>query len=396
MIQPDRPIAEKMGMLKDKLAESERKKQDEAEEKRKKLREKLEVIKGGKKEKRAEKEKAKEKIAIGVDTLQNLREHLTNEDAYIMNPERGFAAVLDGMGGEKAGGVASKEAAKVFEENLLEINEDASLDENIDGMEKAILAANEHLVTMSDADPEKYSDMGTTLSAIKLYEGPEGRKAIIGNVGDSRIYRIRSGKMESITEDDSVVEFLVRSGVFKNDQDLDQELPERYRSHPSMVETFGKDIKTLGDIRRGVTKKVGIRELILNDPDELKQGKQQNIFAIDTRPGDRFIISSDGIHDVLTDSEIETIGSKPKSVADIARELADESQRTYSKTYKENLAKLQAASTDEEREQVKIDKRAKDDDRTVQVIDVPKPELKELLPDLIDELKNQIPEKKAG
>ncbi|HYP47616.1 MAG TPA: PP2C family serine/threonine-protein phosphatase, partial [Thermoleophilaceae bacterium] len=127
------------------------------------------------------------------------RQRSANEDNLVLSPP--FFAVADGMGGAKAGEVASKIAAEAF--GAREDSEEGPESE-LDGIARA---ANRQIYDLASAD-ESRRGMGTTLTAAKVIDG----KVSLGHVGDSRAYVFREGRLEQLTKDHSLVAELERSG----------------------------------------------------------------------------------------------------------------------------------------------------------------------------------------
>jgi len=180
-----------------------------------------------------------------------------NEDAYVCEPP--LFAVADGIGGAQAGELASSLAAAAVR--------DDSSDGRGDGrrrVDELIQEANRRVYQRQSEDAS-LSGMGTTMT-VALFE--EGR-VWIGHVGDSRAYLVRDGKLEQLTEDHSLVAELVRSGRLS---------PEDAETHPQ---------------RSVVTRALG------TDPDV-----DVDTFSIDSKPGDLFMICSDGLTSMVSDEGI--------------------------------------------------------------------------------------------
>lgn len=128
-----------------------------------------------------------------------------NEDSMLADSERRIFVVADGVGGAQAGEVASQTAVEVLGEAFLHHKDGDDIE---DLMEIAIQRANSSIHQMSREHP-KLSMMATTVVALHL----DGRRATIGHVGDSRLYRFSpDGKIHRETNDHSVVEEEVRAG----------------------------------------------------------------------------------------------------------------------------------------------------------------------------------------
>jgi protein phosphatase len=203
------------------------------------------------------------------------RRRRRNEDAYVVEPP--LFAVADGMGGAQAGEIAAKIAASVLR--------DSSGDEAV---VELIKAANRRVYEAATED-ETRSGMGTTITAALV--GDDGVQ--IGHVGDSRAYRVRDGELEQLTEDHSLVAELVRSGRLS---------PEEADVHPQ---------------RSVITRTVG------TDPDV-----DVDTLETDARPGDVFLLCSDGLTTMVDDASILAVVEKNRASLDkAARALVDAANR---------------------------------------------------------------------
>jgi len=199
------------------------------------------------------------------------RKRRRNEDSYVLDPP--LFAVADGMGGAQAGEIAAKIAASVLRESSGE-----------QAVVELIKEANRRVYEAAAGDDTR-SGMGTTITAAIV----EDDSVQIGHVGDSRAYRIRDGELEQVTEDHSLVAELVRSGKLS---------PEEAEVHPQ---------------RSVITRTVG------TDPDV-----DVDTFSVDTRPGDVFLLCSDGLTTMVDDSSILAIVQKNRTSLDkAARALVD-------------------------------------------------------------------------
>jgi protein phosphatase len=197
-----------------------------------------------------------------------------NEDDYVVEPP--LFAVADGMGGAQAGELASSLAAAAVRED----EGDAGSGER--HVAALIQEANRRVYQRSSEDAA-VSGMGTTMT-VALFE-----KGIVafGHVGDSRAYLIRDGRLEQLTEDHSLVAELVRSGKLS---------PEEAETHPQ---------------RSVITRALG------TDPDV-----DVDTFSIETRPGDLFMLCSDGLTSMVDDKVIlDTVEKQRHDLQATAREL---------------------------------------------------------------------------
>ncbi|ARJ03814.1 serine/threonine-protein phosphatase [Humibacter sp. BT305] len=206
------------------------------------------------------------------------------------NQDSGFAGetlfvVADGMGGHAGGDVASALAVR----RLAEIDGEYSSAVDAEfALQEAIVATNAVLSETVYEHPE-LTGMGTTLSALVRV----GQSVAIAHIGDSRIYRLRDGVLSQITVDHTFVQRLVDSGRIT---------PEEAKTHP----------------RRSVLMRV------LGDVDAAPEVDLQ---VMDTRPGDRWMLCSDGLSGVVERDDIERVLtelSDPDAAADaLVRESLD-------------------------------------------------------------------------
>jgi PPM family protein phosphatase len=191
---------------------------------------------------------------IGLSHRGRRRRH--NEDAYVVQPP--LFAVADGMGGAKAGEVASALAADAVQESG---NDGDSGEARVAAL---IEEANRRVFRRASEDREA-SGMGTTMT-VALVEGDE---VAIGHVGDSRAYLIRDGRLEQLTDDHSLVAELVRSGKLT---------PEEAETHPQ---------------RSVITRALGTEADVDVDT-----------FSVQSAPGDLFLLCSDGLTSMVDDETI--------------------------------------------------------------------------------------------
>ena len=139
-----------------------------------------------------------------------------NQDACAALPEHGAFVVCDGIGGAAAGEVASRLAADAFLDSVRQASLEAA-DARFDArLRVAIKAANDAVFRYSRRAPH-LSGMGTTLVAA-LWDAADSGRLWLANVGDSRCYRLRSGRLELLTEDHSLVQEQVRAGTLSSMQ----------------------------------------------------------------------------------------------------------------------------------------------------------------------------------
>ncbi|WP_127791762.1 Stp1/IreP family PP2C-type Ser/Thr phosphatase [Agromyces sp. LHK192] len=198
------------------------------------------------------------------------------------NQDSGYAGhqlffVADGMGGHAGGDVASAIAThRIAEADI----DHPSPTEAAAALESALLAANRR-ITETVADHSELTGMGTTCSALII----EDSRAAIAHIGDSRIYLARSGELSQISTDHTFVQRLVDAG--------------RITAEEAMVHP-----------RRSVLMRV------LGD---VESSPEVDTLVLDTRPGDRWLLCSDGLSGVVSFDEIQqvlTSDAGAKQVAD--------------------------------------------------------------------------------
>ncbi len=190
-----------------------------------------------------------------------------NQDAYylkFLREDLVLAIVCDGMGGAKAGNVASSLAVDTAVEYLERIPPEKLANHGTSRMCEAARLANREVCRRSCRDFDCHG-MGTTMVSLLLSKNKVG----ILNIGDSRAYRINDEGITKVTRDHSVVEELVYRGEIT---------PEQARLHPN---------KNL------ITRCLG------NDSDS-----RPDLFELKVKPGDYLLLCTDGLSNVLTDQEI--------------------------------------------------------------------------------------------
>jgi protein phosphatase len=124
----------------------------------------------------------------------------SNEDALLVAPGRGLFVVADGMGGHRAGEVASALAVETVDQVLGSGSNPGS-----DELERAVRQANDRVLAVAESEPD-YAGMGTTLVVVLM----DGDRVVFASVGDSRLYRWRGGTLTQLTRDDSWVERMLQ------------------------------------------------------------------------------------------------------------------------------------------------------------------------------------------
>ena len=187
--------------------------------------------------------------------------------------------VADGMGGHKAGDYASMHTVDRFVEVIRELGEEHGVQ---DAINEAVTAANAYIYQRS-RENSNLSGMGPTLVLASCI----GNEAIVANIGDSRLYLVNDA-MTQITRDHSLVEEMVTLGG------IDREMA---RNHPD------KNI---------ITRAVGVKEKVAAD-----------FFEVDLTKGDKLLLCSDGLTNMLRDEEIYQIIQDNKELEQAAKALVD-------------------------------------------------------------------------
>jgi serine/threonine protein phosphatase PrpC len=141
-------------------------------------------------------------VSAAVSHVGHVRE--INEDAVCERPDLGLWVVADGMGGHKAGDVASR----LIVDTLSKIKPQAELSLMVEFIEHALLDVNKRLITLGTSTQEL---IGSTVVAFTVV----GRHAAYVWAGDSRLYRYRAGEFQQMTTDHSQVERFVELGLLE-------------------------------------------------------------------------------------------------------------------------------------------------------------------------------------
>jgi len=198
-----------------------------------------------------------------------------NEDCYLCNPEQKLFLVADGIGGHPGGEIASKITINTIEEFVtrsrsedltwpIPYRKELSLEQN--RLLAAATSANQKIRGLA-LQNFSIEGMGTTLVGIII----EGNLLAVINIGDSRLYRIRDNHIEQITEDHTVARAMESMGLLTT---------EEASSNPQ---------------KHILTSALGIGQLATIKVD---------IFPVEIREKDLFLLCSDGLYDMLGDAEL--------------------------------------------------------------------------------------------
>ncbi len=200
-----------------------------------------------------------------------------NQDAVYVDDH--LAIVADGMGGHAAGDVAAMMT-------ISSVREEFAMHPSVDGLFRAIEAANRDVLDDATQNPEHFG-MGTTVIAIGLTEDAAGvATPTLVHVGDSRAYQLRDGALRRLSDDHSVAEEWVRMGRLT---------PEEAAVHPR---------------RHQLTRGVGVEATIAVD-----------VSSLEAIPGDRILLCSDGLSNELSDDTLAQLASAPRPLDEAVGDL---------------------------------------------------------------------------
>jgi serine/threonine protein phosphatase PrpC len=231
-------------------------------------------------------------VAAGLTDVGLQREH--NEDSFVVLKEFDLYVVADGMGGHRAGDVASKLATETISEFFRSTaNEDVTwpfhFDTNLSEEENRLLTgirvANRQIFERSTRSRE-FHGMGTTVVGAMF--SPRKQKMYIGHVGDSRCYRVRDGVIKQLTRDHSLF----------NDYVL---------AMPDLTEEQRRELP-----KNVITRALGMQDQVMVD-----------LQHDDALPGDTYILCSDGLSGMIQDDEIEQIIGGSGDIRDACRRLIE-------------------------------------------------------------------------
>jgi len=196
-----------------------------------------------------------------------------NEDSVASIAEKGLVVLADGMGGYNAGEVASGMATTVLTTELRQLLEEHAPHE-VDPqtgskaaqkmLHEQVAKANTSIYQAAQSQPQ-YAGMGTTLVVALFYDN----KMMVGHIGDSRLYRMREDEFSQVTKDHSLLQEQIDAGMLTKEQ-------AKHSSNKNLV-----------------TRALGI------DP-----AVDLEVHEYDTRPGDIYLLCSDGLSDMVSDDDI--------------------------------------------------------------------------------------------
>ena len=208
----------------------------------------------------------------GETDVGRMRDH--NEDSIYLPTDMRLAIVADGMGGHAAGEVASRLAVDTvadyyyrtadFKPLTWPYKVDCGLRADVNRMTTAVMLANREINDCAQRDARS-KGMGTTIVAIAFVEDT----AIIGHVGDSRVYRLRDGELVQLTEDHSLINDYIKM------KRVTAEEAENW-PHKNVI------VRALG----------------------MKEAIQVDVITVTPRVGDCYLLCSDGLSGMLSDEQM--------------------------------------------------------------------------------------------
>lgn len=203
-----------------------------------------------------------------------------NEDIWAVLPEKDLFILADGMGGHKAGEIASSFAVESMSESMKNLPTQANVEEACQFLRDSIAKANSKVFTESHNHPN-YAGMGTTLSCFILIDN----FLIYGHIGDSRLYRYRN-KLQQLTEDHSL-----RHSLWNK---------EKEDAPPTLL------------LRNVITRAIGTQSTVLPD-----------IGVIALKSNDLYMLCSDGLSDYVEEKKIADVLSSSISLEEMGRRLVE-------------------------------------------------------------------------
>ena len=217
-----------------------------------------------------------------------------NEDNLLLLPEERVFVVADGMGGHSSGEIASKIAVDEVGEFFRMTSQDQDItwpykmdkqknyDEN--RLAVAVKLANQRIFEKASAET-KFKGMGTTIVTVFFAKDNE---VVIGHVGDSRVYFFRDGQLRQITEDHSLLNDYLKAKKLT----------------PEEIENFPH--------KNVIVRALGMKDNVVVD-----------VNRVEPKPGDIFLLCSDGLSGMVTDEQIQTVLQNTKDLDKACAQLID-------------------------------------------------------------------------
>lgn len=221
-----------------------------------------------------------------------------NEDSFLALAEQGLFLVADGMGGHNSGEVASRLAVETVEQFFRDTSDDEEMtwpfkEDRALGYEEnrictAIKLANLRIFEMAKSN-NNHRGMGTTAAGV--YFGQKG--SYVSHVGDSRVYRVRNGQIEQLTEDHSLLNDYLKFHQLSAEE----------------IENFPH--------KNVIVRALGMKDLV-----------QVDLKRVETMADDIYVVCSDGLSGMVSDAQIEAtawrLRHNPEAIANELIDLANE------------------------------------------------------------------------
>jgi PPM family protein phosphatase len=232
--------------------------------------------------------------SAGLTDVGRKRNH--NEDSYLIDQDLQLFVVADGMGGHAGGGTASRLAVETIDKEMRDVkasganpfdtHTDLQNSALPDYLRIAVERACQAIFRAAQEDP-RLQGMGTTVISLCVHSD----HALFAHVGDSRAYLIRNQLIQQVSEDHSLVNEQIKAGMI------------------TAEEAKHSRFKNI------ITRSVGFEEEV-----------QVDVMGLVCKPGDRFVLCSDGLANLVDDQEIRklvldgTLAEAPKKLIDLANE----------------------------------------------------------------------------
>ena len=218
-----------------------------------------------------------------------------NEDAFCSADDLGLYIVADGMGGHRAGEVASRIAVDTIRDSYKKWAKEKTPEEEIFGVPDASLSSMGNFVRSSirlanriifelASDHKEYEGMGTTI--VVLLISPD--LVIAANVGDSRLYLVRDGNIERLSKDHTIVSEQIELGI----------MTEEDAASSPMKHILTRTLGSSHDV-------------------------DAEVFEIEPSAHDRFVLCTDGITDLIKDEEILSMTKEEESPESLCHQFID-------------------------------------------------------------------------
>ncbi len=223
-----------------------------------------------------------------------------NQDRILVEPALGLYAVFDGMGGQQRGDVAAQVASTVIQNYVARSRDPSDVTWPFGFNYLLSIEANRLLTSIKLANRQVWrraedsldcAGMGSTIATVLTSQ----HRASLANVGDSRIYRHRNGVLQQLSVDDNVVSIMLEKGLIA---------PEQVRAHPM--------------------------RMVLTQAAGSKEGLEVHLRDEALEIGDVFLISSDGLHGFVDDSEIGRILGQEQRIEECAAALIEAAKESNS------------------------------------------------------------------